>query len=63
MHLDLPQVKLAAVRALLEHSGDPKLAPLALLREPEMMGLLGGKVVSIDGVRPPTPYFHVEHPV
>lgn len=42
-------IKLSAIRALLQRSGDVELTPCALLREPEMLGLLGGNVVSIDG--------------
>ena len=42
-------VRLSSVRARLERSGDPELAPLALLREPELLGALGKNVVSVDG--------------
>ena len=34
----------------LERSGIPDLVPFALLREPELLGLLGGNVVCIDGL-------------
>ena len=42
-------VRLSSVRARLERSGDPDLAPLSLLREPELLGALGANVVSVDG--------------
>ncbi len=42
-------VRLSSVRARLERSGDPELAPLSLLREPELLGALGANVVSVDG--------------
>ena len=41
--------RLSSVRARLERSGDPELAPLSLLREPELLGVLGPNVVSVDG--------------
>ena len=33
----------------LERSGIADLVPFALLREPELLGLLGGNIVCIDG--------------
>ena len=42
-------VRLSSVRARLERSGDPELAALSLLREPELLGALGKNVVSVDG--------------
>lgn len=42
-------VKLSAIRAQMERSGAAEVASLALLREPELLGVLGGNVVSIDG--------------
>lgn len=42
-------VRLSTIRTHLERSGVPDLPQLALLREPELLGVLGGNVVSIDG--------------
>ena len=42
-------VRLSSVRARLERSGDPELAALSLMREPELLGALGANVVSVDG--------------
>lgn len=42
-------VALATIRASLERSGSADLAALALLREPELLGVLGGNVASVDG--------------
>ena len=42
-------VKLSFIRLQFERSGDPDVAKLALLREPEILGALGPNVVSVDG--------------